>query len=113
MTAFVVYAVYRRSAGTTLYDAAVILTSQAAIALAMLSSTRSVRRYIVSVGCSTFIVSLFSFNFNYNVYRTGMALYNGYSATSLGKSIQPRAKYAAPGCYSFRTIAIGGRGLKN
>ena len=70
-TAFVAYAVYRRPAGTTLYEAAVILTAQAAMALAMLPPTPVVKRYTVLLGSSAIVYSLFTFNYDLN--RDGIA----------------------------------------
>jgi hypothetical protein len=64
MALFVLYAVYRRPAGTSLYEATVILTAQTAMALAMLPPTLAVKRYTVLLAASALAYALFTFNFH-------------------------------------------------
>jgi hypothetical protein len=72
MAAFVFYAVYRRSAGTTLYEAAVLLTAMVAMGLTMLPSTLSVKFYTVILGCSALIYALFTFQSNYDRHQANL-----------------------------------------
>lgn len=66
MAAFVMYAVYRRPAGTTLYEASVILTVQAAMMLVILHTSFAATCYTVLLASSALIYSAFTFNYHFD-----------------------------------------------
>jgi hypothetical protein len=94
MTAFVFYAVYRRPAGTTLFEAMVILTGQAAMVLVILPRGPAVRQYTLVLVSAALFFALFTFDY----------------ALDLDKETKERAKRLADTAWQIHAATLEVRG---